>query len=623
MYFIKKLNNLKNNLNFNLPKFGTGGGTRRYKYIIFYIIFLISISIRSFGILDTEIIDGKTYYKINNKDNLKEFAQIVNGEGKYEDSADPSANAILTKDIEFNKDNDDPAKLEDWHEYGKDYAAWLKNGAEGDKEPDEPKSKPGEEWTPIGDTTYGYEGIFDGNGFSLNGLYCNVANYSVGGLFSSVGMNGVVKNLGIKNAYVSGGNHTGGLTGRSDYSEISGCYVENCTIIKNGTDSWYYNLGGLIGYCYSGKVNKCYSKGCLVATNSENSSLGGLVGDCSGWSSMVCSYSENCSITANRDRESSVGGLIGSSGVNIIGYCYSTNVDLTGTYKGGIFGELLYGSLPITNSCYYLKDENEKINNDLVGIGAIDNYIDGEWKSIKCDSDEETKMIAATVAEFTDDTVLNGLNKVVIDLGLTEKIFENNEIVGDSREYLKLTFDELNYNINSRETLEKFRDVVNSGLITLNAKLTEDIKFNTSDTDQAKLGAWKTWGEEYANNLEKGSNKDPDSKAEPNDIWTPIGSNITPYMGTFDGNNKTISGIYCNVYNDSGNAYAGLFGYVGSDGKIENLGIKNSFIRAKSSDYSGSGGGLIGSCSGTVTNSYSSGCEVVGSGDGSGSGGGL
>ena len=25
MYFIKKLNNLKNNLGFNLPKFGTGG----------------------------------------------------------------------------------------------------------------------------------------------------------------------------------------------------------------------------------------------------------------------------------------------------------------------------------------------------------------------------------------------------------------------------------------------------------------------------------------------------------------------------------------------------------------------------------------------------------------------
>ena len=44
------INNLKNNLNIKLPKFGTGGGTSRYKNIIIFIIFILSISIRSFGI---------------------------------------------------------------------------------------------------------------------------------------------------------------------------------------------------------------------------------------------------------------------------------------------------------------------------------------------------------------------------------------------------------------------------------------------------------------------------------------------------------------------------------------------------------------------------------------------
>ena len=63
--------------------------------------------------------------------------------------------------------------------------------------------------------------------------------------------------------------------------------------------------------------------------------------------------------------------------------------------------------------------------------------------------------------------------------------------------------------------------------------------------------------------------------------WTPMGSQFSPYTGTFNGDNHTISGLY---FNDSGKDYVGLFGY--NNGSIENVGIIESYFKGK--DYVGS-----------------------------------
>ena len=59
--------------------------------------------------------------------------------------------------------------------------------------------------------------------------------------------------------------------------------------------------------------------------------------------------------------------------------------------------------------------------------------------------------------------------------------------------------------------------------------------------------------------------------------WTPIGSQATPYRGTFDGNNHTISGLY---FNDELSGYAGLFGC--NAGKIINVGVIDSYFKGSS-----------------------------------------
>ena len=84
--------------------------------------------------------------------------------------------------------------------------------------------------------------------------------------------------------------------------------------------------------------------------------------------------------------------------------------------------------------------------------------------------------------------------------------------------------------------------------------------------------------------------------------WTPIadcmGNNITQYSGTFDGNNKTVSGLYFN-----GNSIRiGLFGSSEADGNIKNVGVVDSYF--KGNDFVG---GVCGRNDGTITNCYNAG----------------
>ena len=84
--------------------------------------------------------------------------------------------------------------------------------------------------------------------------------------------------------------------------------------------------------------------------------------------------------------------------------------------------------------------------------------------------------------------------------------------------------------------------------------------------------------------------------------WIPIadcmGNRTTQYSGTFDGNNKTVSGLYFN--GDS--TCIGLFGSSESDGNIKNVGVVDSYF--KGNDFVG---GVCGRNDGTITNCYNAG----------------
>lgn len=84
--------------------------------------------------------------------------------------------------------------------------------------------------------------------------------------------------------------------------------------------------------------------------------------------------------------------------------------------------------------------------------------------------------------------------------------------------------------------------------------------------------------------------------------WTPIADcmedHITLYSGTFDGNNKTVSGLY---FNDN-SARIGLFGSSEADGNIKNVGVVDSYFKGNNFV-----GGVCGRNDGTITNCYNAG----------------
>ena len=95
--------------------------------------------------------------------------------------------------------------------------------------------------------------------------------------------------------------------------------------------------------------------------------------------------------------------------------------------------------------------------------------------------------------------------------------------------------------------------------------------------------------------------------------WTPIGTDLTnsySYKGTFDGGGHTITGLTVTTSDQ----YAGLFGYIGSGGKVKDVTLKD--VKIESNNGMGYVGGVAGWSYGNIEN-----CSVSGSVSGSGNNG--
>ena len=139
------------------------------------------------------------------------------------------------------------------------------------------------------------------------------------------------------------------------------------------------------------------------------------------------------------------------------------------------------------------------------------------------------------------------------------------------------------YDIGTADELYAFATAVNGGNTSINGELTANITINenvlTAD----------------------GELNDDDSNFR---VWTPIGKGSNMYIGTFDGGDNTVSGLY---YNDSEYNGVGLFGYVGSAGNVKNVGVIDSYISGNMAV-----GGVAGSIDGSVVviNCYNTGTIV-------------
>ena len=145
------------------------------------------------------------------------------------------------------------------------------------------------------------------------------------------------------------------------------------------------------------------------------------------------------------------------------------------------------------------------------------------------------------------------------------------------------------YIITTAEELKWFRDEVNRGRNNICAKIADNVEVIDMST--------VCHAADKSQNLEEVS-------------WEPIGNTTNKYMGTFDGNNKTITNLYINANQE----YSGLFGYTYIS-TIKNL----TFVNANVTNTNSFTGILVGyGYGGTYQNIMTSiSCEVYG-GDGTG-----
>ena len=157
-----------------------------------------------------------------------------------------------------------------------------------------PTANQGKGWQPIiGTGDDAFTGTFDGQRYEIRDLFINRPDEYFVGLFGIVAEGGVIKNVGVVNADVTGNTHVSGLAG-GNMGTVSNSY-------STGSVTGVELVGSLVGFNnQEGTVSNSYFTGNVTG----DVGVGGLLGASSG--TVSNSYSTG-SVTGNDD----VGGLVG------------------------------------------------------------------------------------------------------------------------------------------------------------------------------------------------------------------------------------------------------------------------------------------------------------------------
>ena len=438
-----------------------------------------------------------------------------------------------------------------------------------------------EEWKPIGTSNNPFKGTFDGQGHTISGLYVNLKKNYVG-LFGHVGKGGTVKNVTLADSYVSGNISVGGICGWNDGGTVENC-TSGCTVKGTGN-----SVGGICGSNQNGNraglVRNCHNTGKVTGTDFY---IGGVCGsnynsilqesDNSGKVSGktevggVCGWNNKGTVQESYNigevsGKNFVGGVCGQNVRGTVKGCYNIGKVPDGNRVGGVCGG---GSS--TTGCYYLdtsgtdsqgesKTELQFKNGEVAYLlqKALDDAAAGttapqvwgqklgEDAYPKLSSDDRVYQTTTCTGGYSnsenqplDHNYVNGVCSRCGDLQQAKDVGNNC------------------YEISNQGQLYWFANQVNTVNSSINAKLMDDITINSNVLNEN--------GE-----LNTGANFTP---------WTLIGTNTNPFTGTFNGNNKTISGLY---YNNSGESDVGLFGCVGVNGKVINVTLADSYVSGKS-----------------------------------------
>jgi len=444
---------------------------------------------------------------------------------------------------------------------------------------------------------FGYTGYFDGDGYPNKATIKNVKleGVNITGKRIVGGLVGYASSTSITDVVIEGnvtgnGDFVGGLSGSSSYAYVSDAYVEG-----NVNGAQY--VGGLTGNAHSGDVENSYALCNVIGTNY----VGGLVGAAANSCGIHYSYSGG-SVTGNErvgglvgdvsfgvsnsysmstvDGDDMVGGLVGFSSASSINRSYSVG-KVTGfpssTTVGGLIGS--YWGTNYTYSSYWDTATSEqalssggtgKPTADLQIISTFENWdFDDIW--------------GINPGENDGYPFLRWQGYEHIEPG---------EFAGGSGTAASP------YQISTAVHLDNVRNYLGSEHADKHFILISHI-----DLDSAP---WNT-----------------------GEGWDPIGTYEEQFVGSFDGDNKMITGL---TINKTDTNYMGLFGYLGDNSEVKDLNLEDVDVNGRGSvgalagrndgdiinvnvsgtvtGTSNSVGGLVGTNSGEITDSYTT-CNVT------------
>jgi len=505
---------------------------------------------------------------------------------------------------------------------------------------------------PVGTSLGSFSGSFDGQGYRISNLYINRPTQNNIGLFG-VTVLATITNFSLLNSEIYGNNSVGSLIGDSMDSSID-------LVFSYGEVIGNERVGGLIGVVRAVNISKSSFRGSVIGDFRVGGlvgliQFGGLINNTHTWGSVF--------------GESSVGGLVGHtqgspSPNSFVNFSYSASSVTGNTDVGGLIGSKTTNT-HIANSFYDSiisgqDDEGKGIPKTTSQMMNIATYADlaNPWSIVLIENHNDEVWVINNGSSYP--MLSNELNYLYSTLNLdkslvrledgsitiTWEVFDNSNLA-----------DSVILNVTSPSGELIYESFEESGSIILNSNNMTEIgsyfvRLWYNDTNQVEYTSSNSFvvykseistchdllGIKY--NLSDHYNLLNDIDCSETTTWNsglgflPIGNSSNPFTGFFNGSEHSISNLYINRSNTD---YVGMFGYVGAQGSIRELGLENVGIQGRHfvgsiSGYSAgnvdfvystgrvfgntSVGGFIGLSASRIYNSYSwvnvSGQEILG-----------
>ena len=488
-------------------------------------------------------------------------------------------------------------------------------------------------WTPVGNAPNYYSGTFDGQGYTVSGLYLNAAGTDHVGLFSSVYDNGSVQNVSITDSYFRGYKEVAAIVGYNR-GTVANCHNKGATVLCSYDDG-----GGIVGY-NSGTIRACTNAGSISGNGHVAGIAGyssGMISGCVNSGSITASPNSGRSVSAagivannhgdvtkchnsgsisaaTKTGYEDVGGIVAGLFEGTVSHCSNVGTLTSGYHAGGVVATIPSTSSGSNEEAFIINCFSACTIDCSSGAGivyqnsgsVIDCYYDRTLAPIQAIGQAYNGIVSETYgrtsAEFAsgevawllqgeqeeaiwgqnidgegtkdDVPVLDGPKVYYGDRGTCAVGYSNTPL--DSNQYPH-SFEngfctvcdayeaaeevEGVYQIGNAGQLYWFAKLVNDGQPAVSAILNEDIVVNS--------------------NVLKANGTLNDS-ANQHRTWVPVGiGSYAKFAGTFDGNGKTVSGLYLS---DPAQSNVGLIGY--GSGTVKSVTVNDSYFCGK--EYVGS-----------------------------------